>query len=126
AAGRMQLRPGRARCRATKAISTKQRSKRRLQTPAVRCADKSQIPNPKSQTKGVAAHLRVLGFGIWVLGFAVSCARPHITLPTDPGIPLPDFRTIQMQLSAACVGVRTLTAEMALSGRAGRQRLRGR
>ena len=31
-----------------------------------------------------------------------------------------------MQLSAACVGVRTLTAEMALSGRAGRKRLRGR
>jgi len=67
-----------------------------------------------------------LGLGIWVLGFAASCARPHITLPTDPGIPLPDFRTIHMQLSAACVGVRALTAEMALSGRAGRQRLRGR
>jgi len=67
-----------------------------------------------------------LGFGIWILGLAVSCARPHINLPTDSGIPLPDFRTIHMQVSAACVGVRTLTAEMALSGRAGRQRLRGR
>jgi hypothetical protein len=63
---------------------------------------------------------------MWVLGFAVSCARPHITLPTDPGIPLPDFRAIHMQVAAACTGVRTLTAEMALSGRAGRQRLRGR
>jgi hypothetical protein len=31
-----------------------------------------------------------------------------------------------MQLSAACTGVRTLTAELALSGRAGRQKLRGR
>ena len=31
-----------------------------------------------------------------------------------------------MQLSAACAGVRTLTAEIALSGRAGRQKLRGR
>jgi len=59
------------------------------------------------------------------LGFA-SCARPHITLPTDPGIPLPDFRAIHMQVSAGCAAVRTLTAEMALSGRAGRQRLRGR
>jgi outer membrane lipoprotein-sorting protein len=55
-----------------------------------------------------------------------ACARPHITLPTDPGVPLPDFRTIHMQVSGACAGVRTLTAEMALSGRAGRQRLRGR
>ena len=31
-----------------------------------------------------------------------------------------------MQVSAGCAAVRTLTAEMALSGRAGRQRLRGR
>lgn len=31
-----------------------------------------------------------------------------------------------MQLSAACTGVRTLTAEIGMSGRAGRQRLRGR
>jgi hypothetical protein len=61
-----------------------------------------------------------------VLGFAVSCARPHINLPADPGVPLPDFSTIHMQASATCAGVRTLTAEMALSGRAGRQRLRGR
>jgi len=70
--------------------------------------------------------LWALGFGLWLLGFVASCARPHVTLPTDPGIPLPDFTTIHMQVSAACVGVRTLTAEMALSGRAGRQRLRGR
>lgn len=31
-----------------------------------------------------------------------------------------------MQLSSACAGVRTLTAEIAMSGRAGRQKLRGR
>ena len=31
-----------------------------------------------------------------------------------------------MQISAACTGVRTLTAEIGLSGRAGRQKLRGR
>jgi outer membrane lipoprotein-sorting protein len=61
------------------------------------------------------------------LGCLISaCARPHITLPTDAGATLPDFSAIHMQLSAACTGVRTLTAEMALSGRAGRQRLRGR
>jgi hypothetical protein len=55
-----------------------------------------------------------------------SCAKPHVTLPTDPGSPLTDFKTIHMQLSATCAGVRTLTAEMGLSGRAGRQKLRGR
>ena len=67
-----------------------------------------------------------MGFGIWVLGFAASCAHPRINLPTDTGIPLTDFKTIEMQLSAACTGVRTLTAEIGMSGRAGRQKLRGR
>jgi len=58
--------------------------------------------------------------------FAAACAHPRINLPTDAGIPLPDFKTIHMQLAAACTGVRTLTAEIALAGRAGRQKLRGR
>jgi outer membrane lipoprotein-sorting protein len=60
------------------------------------------------------------------LGFVSSCARARITLPSDTGVPLPDFRAIQMQAAAACTGVRTLTAEIGISGRAGRQRLRGR
>jgi hypothetical protein len=61
------------------------------------------------------------------LGFLVaSCAKPHITLPTDVGIPLPDFKTIHMQISSACAGVRTLTTEIGMSGRAGGQKLRGR
>lgn len=55
-----------------------------------------------------------------------GCAAKRIALPTDPGTPLPDFAQIHSQLSAACSGARTLTAELALSGRAGRQRLRGR
>jgi hypothetical protein len=49
-----------------------------------------------------------------------------LTLPSDQGAPLPGFTEIHTQLSSACVGVRTLTAELALSGRAGRQKLRGR
>ena len=60
------------------------------------------------------------------MGLTAGCAHPRLVLPSDPGVPLPDFKTIQMQLSAACAGVRTLTAEIALSGRAGRQKLRGR
>ena len=58
--------------------------------------------------------------------FCTACAKPHINLPTDTGTPLPDFQTIHMQISAACAGVRTLTAEIGMSGRAGRQKLRGR
>ena len=70
-----------------------------------------------------------LGFGIWVLGsalIAAACAPRLISLPTDPGAPLPDFAEIHRQASAACGGVRTLTAELGLSGRAGGRALRGR
>ena len=58
--------------------------------------------------------------------FIAACAHPRLVLPTDPGAPLPDFKAIHAPLSSACAGVRTLTAELALSGRAGRQKLRGR
>ena len=39
---------------------------------------------------------------------------------------MPDAAAIHQQVSAACRGVRTLTTELALSGRAGSERLRGR
>jgi hypothetical protein len=55
-----------------------------------------------------------------------ACATRRINFPTDTGTPLPDAATIHQQVSAACRGVRTLTMELALSGRAGSQRLRGR
>ena len=71
---------------------------------------------------------------IWrfcILNFAfcialASCAPKPITLPTDPGTPFPDFATIHSQVASVCSGVRTLTMEIGLSGRAGDQRLRGR
>jgi outer membrane biogenesis lipoprotein LolB len=56
----------------------------------------------------------------------VGCASRRLSLPTDQGAPLPDFAQIHEQLSAACRGVRTMTAELALSGRAGDEKLRGR
>ena len=55
-----------------------------------------------------------------------GCAAKRISLPTGTGTPLSDFAQIHSQVSAACTGARTLTAELALSGRAGPQRLRGR
>ncbi len=65
--------------------------------------------------------------GISVLAALLSgCAARRITLPADAGTPLPDFAQVHEQVSSACVGVRTLTAELGLSGRAGDQRLRGR
>jgi hypothetical protein len=62
-----------------------------------------------------------LGFGI----LFSACAARRFSPPTDPGTPFPDFAPIHSQLSAACTGVRTMTAELGLSGRAGDQRLGG-
>jgi hypothetical protein len=63
-----------------------------------------------------------LGFGIFTSG----CAARRIALPTDPGTPLAEFAAVHAEVSSACTGVRTLTAELGLSGRAGDQSLRGR
>lgn len=67
--------------------------------------------------------IRVLGFGIWA---AYGCAARHVALPTDTGVPLPDVAGFHAQLSQACTRARTLTAELTLAGRVGRERLRGR
>ena len=55
-----------------------------------------------------------------------ACAPKRIALPSDPGAPLSDFAQIHEQASAQCRDARTVTAELALSGRAGDQKLRGR
>ncbi len=72
---------------------------------------------------------RRLGFGPWALGLlvlAAGCGSRLVTLPTDPGAPLPDFAEIHKSASASCSRVRTLTAELSLSGRAGGRAVRGR
>jgi outer membrane lipoprotein-sorting protein len=62
-----------------------------------------------------------------VLSIALSgCAPARITLPSDAGAPFPDYSQVFTELTTACRGVRTLTAELSLSGRAGDQKLRGR
>jgi hypothetical protein len=61
------------------------------------------------------------------LGLLVgACGPMRLTLPTDQGTPLPDLQNVHATVSRACRGTRTLTAELALSGHAGRTRLRGR
>ncbi|MGE3402498.1 MAG: hypothetical protein AB7K63_07910 [Vicinamibacterales bacterium] len=55
-----------------------------------------------------------------------SCAARSMAFPTDPGAPFADYAAVHAELSKACASVRTLTAELALSGRAGSQRMRGR
>ena len=72
-----------------------------------------------------------LGVGSWILpvllGVVVaSCGARRLVVPSDPGVPFNDFAQVHEKLTEACRGIRTLTAELALSGRAGEQRLRGR
>jgi outer membrane biogenesis lipoprotein LolB len=63
----------------------------------------------------------------WALCLVVSaCGARRIALPTDPGVAFADFAQVHAQLTETCLGVKTLTAELGLSGRAGEQRLRGR
>jgi hypothetical protein len=54
-----------------------------------------------------------------------ACGTRRVTLPTDPGTPLADFSAIHARVSETCRGVRTLTADIGLSGRAGEDRIRG-
>jgi len=58
--------------------------------------------------------------------FATACAARQFTPPTDPGTPLPAFADIHAAVTTECASVRTFTAELGLSGRAGTERLRGR
>lgn len=72
---------------------------------------------------------RFQGVGRWALGLGMlvsGCAPRLLSLPTDPGNPLPDFVQIHRQATSACADVRTLTAELSLSGRAGGRTIRGR
>ena len=80
-----------------------------------------------------ACRARATGsFSFCLLTFALclavaSCGVPKpIALPSDPGGPFPDFASVHAQMSAACASVRTLRGELGLSGRAGKEGVRGR
>ena len=69
--------------------------------------------------------------GAWALvslvALAAACARPAPpAFPSGPGLPFPEFASAYAQATASCARVNTLTASMALSGKAGRTKLRGR
>lgn len=67
---------------------------------------------------------------LWLVGVlavtAAACGRKAPTFPTGTGSPFPDFSTAYEQATATCRDTKTMTASMALSGKAGRTKLRGR
>lgn len=60
------------------------------------------------------------------LALVSACAPKAPTLPAGAGTPFPEFLAAYQQATAGCRDVRTFTAVMALSGKAGRTKLRGR
>jgi len=55
-----------------------------------------------------------------------ACAPKPPALPTGTGVPFPEFTTAYQQATGTCRAVKTITASMALSGKAGSTKLRGR
>lgn len=55
-----------------------------------------------------------------------ACGPPRVRLPGGAGTPAPDFAPAYAEARAACQNVRTMQAELGLSGRAAGQRVRGR
>jgi len=70
----------------------------------------------------------ILKFAFCLAGLVLTaaCGARRVPLPTDPGVPLPDYAAIHDAVTASCRGARTLTAEVGLRGRAGSRRLSGR
>jgi outer membrane lipoprotein-sorting protein len=70
---------------------------------------------------------RTAGACLIVSCVVAACATPRApAFPTTGGIPFPDFAAAYQQATASCAGITTFTASMALSGRAGDTKLRGR
>ena len=55
-----------------------------------------------------------------------ACAAKSPLLPTGAGVPFPDFAAAYQQATSSCRGVKTMTASMAMSGKAGATKVRGR
>jgi outer membrane lipoprotein-sorting protein len=55
-----------------------------------------------------------------------ACAPKAPILPTGTGTPFPEFKAAYDEAITACRAIRTITASMAMSGKAGTMKLRGR
>jgi len=57
---------------------------------------------------------------------ASACGPRTVVLPQGPGDPFPEYREVFAAAAAGCRDVRTLTAELGVSGTVGRGKVRGR
>ena len=68
---------------------------------------------------------RALVIGLWILG-AAGCAPKVLSLPAPGGAPLANAAALHADIARGCSGIRTMTAELGLSGRAADRRISGR
>ncbi|HET7617837.1 MAG TPA: hypothetical protein VFK20_04960 [Vicinamibacterales bacterium] len=68
--------------------------------------------------------IRILA--VAALAAAAACAPKAPVLPSGAGTPFPGFEAAYAEATASCRAIRTFSAAMALSGRAGGTKLRGR
>ena len=73
---------------------------------------------------GVTWELGVVALGIVAL--TTACAPKAPTLPSGPGTPFDGYVAAYREATASCREVKTITASMGLSGKAGSTKLRGR
>ena len=57
--------------------------------------------------------------------FLSGCGAKRFSPPSGPGLPFPEYASAFEQATGECRNVRTITATLSLSGRAGEQKLRG-
>jgi hypothetical protein len=66
------------------------------------------------------------GVPLLLLVVAAGCAPSPLRLPSGPSVPEPDPSSMLSEATERCEGLRSITAEIGLSGSVGRVRLRGR
>lgn len=77
----------------------------------------------------IACRARGFLYGLLLLAAALtaSCGgRARVKLPTGAGTPFPDFASVYAQATTECRAVKTMSASLSLSGRAGSTKLSAR
>lgn len=88
-------------------------------------SSRDELRRGRAVARGAGAR-RLIAAALPLACCLASCAPKAPTLPSGSGLPFPDFAAAYTQATGTCSGVKTITAAIALSGRAGRTKLRGR
>jgi outer membrane lipoprotein-sorting protein len=87
-------------------------------------AQESILPFRTTRIAAWAPELLICG--VLVAAALSGCAPKAPSLPVGTGTPFAEFASAYQQATAGCRDVKTITASMALSGKAGSTKLRGR